>query len=166
MGPFAIERPHPYVDPDHARGWGDNDHRFFGFSAVVAELARRGMPCVVVDPVREQIEGLRESGAAAVYGNPAEPEVLVQAHIAEADLLVVSSAEATDVPRMIETARTLNPDIRIVVRSSTEEEADAWLQAGIEAAVHPKSALADALLRAVLACARRPAAAPAASSGA
>ena len=133
---------------------------------LLAELARRGMPCVVVDPVREQIEGLRESGAAAVYGNPAEPEVLVQAHIAEADLLVVSSAEATDVPRMIETARTLNPDIRIVVRSSTEEEADAWLQAGIDAAVHPKSALADALLRAVLACARRPAAAPAASSGA
>ncbi|HMS12704.1 MAG TPA: glycogen/starch synthase [Microthrixaceae bacterium] len=37
----GIERPHPYVDPDHARGWGDNDHRFFGFSAVVAELARR-----------------------------------------------------------------------------------------------------------------------------
>ncbi len=133
---------------------------------LLAELARRGMPCVVVDPVREQIEGLRESGAAAVYGNPAEPEVLVQAHIAEADLLVVSSAEATDIPRMIETARTLNPDIRIVVRSSTEEEADAWLQAGIDAAVHPKSALADALLRAVLACARRPAAAPAASSGA
>lgn len=33
-------RAHPYQDPQTGHGWGDNDHRFFSFSAAVASLAR------------------------------------------------------------------------------------------------------------------------------
>jgi starch synthase len=34
----AIDRPHPYTDPD-GRGWSDNDFRFMAFSAAIARLA-------------------------------------------------------------------------------------------------------------------------------
>ena len=34
----TIERPHPYVDPATGQGWGDNDHRFFAWSAAVGAL--------------------------------------------------------------------------------------------------------------------------------
>lgn len=43
-GPIAVidspslPRPHPYVDPETATAWGDNDHRFFAWSAAVAAL--------------------------------------------------------------------------------------------------------------------------------
>jgi starch synthase len=36
----GIDRPHPYLDSDTGRGWADNDHRFFAWSAAVASLAR------------------------------------------------------------------------------------------------------------------------------
>ena len=40
----GIRRPHPYVDPLTGEGWGDNDHRFFAFSAAVAELIALDRP--------------------------------------------------------------------------------------------------------------------------
>jgi len=43
----GIERPHPYNHPVSGQGWEDNDVRFLGFSAAVAELARRVRPDVV-----------------------------------------------------------------------------------------------------------------------
>jgi starch synthase len=43
----GTRRSHPYVDPWSGWGWGDNDRRFFGFSAVVAALADRLSPDVV-----------------------------------------------------------------------------------------------------------------------
>lgn len=42
----AFVRPHPYVDDD-GRGWTDNDHRFFVFSAAVASLTEIRSPDVL-----------------------------------------------------------------------------------------------------------------------
>jgi starch synthase len=42
----GIERPHPYLEPT-GRGWPDNDHRFFAFSAAVAALVEEREPDVV-----------------------------------------------------------------------------------------------------------------------
>ncbi len=42
----GIDRPHPYVD-EHGEGWGDNDHRFMSFSAVIAALTTKTRPDVL-----------------------------------------------------------------------------------------------------------------------
>ncbi len=61
----------------------------------------------------------------AVLGDASEPAVLIQAHIADARMLVIATPDTFDVRQMVETARTLNPGIEIVVRSHNEEEAAA-----------------------------------------
>lgn len=43
----SMQRPHPYNDPETGLGWADNDHRYLGFSAVVAALATELRPDVV-----------------------------------------------------------------------------------------------------------------------
>lgn len=43
----GIRRSHPYNQPGSGLGWEDNDTRFLGFSAAVAELARRIRPDVL-----------------------------------------------------------------------------------------------------------------------
>jgi len=58
-----------------------------------------------------------------VAGNAGEPAVLIQAHIHKARMLVVATPDTFHVRAMIETARALNPDIRIAVRTHSEEEA-------------------------------------------
>lgn len=42
----SFVRPHPYVD-EEGRGWQDNDHRFFVFSAAVASLTTVDLPDLV-----------------------------------------------------------------------------------------------------------------------
>jgi CPA2 family monovalent cation:H+ antiporter-2 len=52
-----------------------------------------------------------------------EPAVLIQAHIAQAAMLVMAIPDTFGVRAMIETARALNPTIQIVVRTHSESEA-------------------------------------------
>jgi CPA2 family monovalent cation:H+ antiporter-2 len=116
---------------------------------VAAAMGQAGIPFVVVEQSRERVEALRERGIPAVSGDARDPVVLVQAHIAEAGMLVVAVAESTDIRPMIETARTLNPSIPIVVRAPNAEEAQMLAGAGAQHVVHPKEAVADALVREV-----------------
>ncbi len=80
----------------------------------------RATPC---QQNRELVEQLRKRGIAAVVGNAAEPAVLVQAHIANASMLVIATPDTFHVRAMIETARALNPSIKSVVRTHNEQEA-------------------------------------------
>jgi CPA2 family monovalent cation:H+ antiporter-2 len=89
---------------------------------IAAALTERGIPFVVAEQNREIVEDLRARGVPAVWGNAAEPEVLVQAHVADAAMLVVATPDTLGVRQMAETARTLNPGIEIVVRSHSEDE--------------------------------------------
>lgn len=118
--------------------------------SIAAALQARDVPFVVVDQNRERVEALRAAGRPAVSGDACEPLVLVQAHIAEAGLLVVASSESTDVRPMIETARTLNPGIPVVVRAHNAEEAELLVKEGARRAVHGQGALAEVMVRDVL----------------
>ncbi|QHI97231.1 Kef family K(+) transporter [Xylophilus rhododendri] len=123
---------------------------------IAAALAEQGLPYVIAEENREIVERLREQGTVAVFGNAAEPSVLIQAHIARARMLVVAVPESMDIRRMIETARTLNPEIEVVVRSHNEEEARLLEQEHAGTVFLGEQELAQAMVRHVLARAARP----------
>ena len=83
-------------------------------------LAAQGIPYVVAEHNRELVESLRKKGMAAVSGNAADPAVLIQAHVANAAMLVVATPDSLDVRQMVDTARALNPGIEIVLRTHSE----------------------------------------------
>lgn len=58
----------------------------------------------------------------AVSGDAAELVVLIQVHIADAAMFVVTVSDPLNVYQMVNTAQTLNPDIGIVIRSSNGDE--------------------------------------------
>ncbi|RYF18731.1 MAG: Kef family K(+) transporter [Comamonadaceae bacterium] len=86
-------------------------------------LAAHGLPFVVADQNRELVEELRARGIPAVFGDASQPEVLVQAHVARARMLVIATPDTFGVRQMAGYARQLNPAIEIAVRSHNEEEA-------------------------------------------
>ena len=90
---------------------------------IAEALHQRGIPFVVAEENREVVERLRAGGQAAVFGNATDPTTLVQAHIAHARMLIIATPQTIEVRQMVETARTLNPDIDVVVRSHNEQEA-------------------------------------------
>lgn len=89
---------------------------------IAKSLDERGIPYVVAEQNRELVEKLRERGQVAVSGNASDPSVLVQAHIADAAMLVVATPDTLHVRQMAQTARALNPAIEIVMRTHSEEE--------------------------------------------
>ena len=78
---------------------------------------------VVAEQNRERVAQLRESGVHAVVGDATTPAVLIQAHVARAALLVIATPDTARARQMIEIARLLNPEIKILVRAHSEEEA-------------------------------------------
>ena len=95
---------------------------------VASMLTDKGIPFVVAEQNREIVERLRARGFAAVSGNAADPAVLIQAHIARASMLIASASNAFEIRHMVDTAKTLNPDIEIIARGLSREEADLLTQ--------------------------------------
>lgn len=117
---------------------------------IAAELAAHDLPFVVAEQNRELVEKLRGEGMAAVWGDAADPAVLIQAHIARARVLVVATADAINVRQMIEAARTLNPTIETVIRSHNEDEARLLTQEVAATVFLGEQELAQSMARAVL----------------
>ena len=118
--------------------------------SIAETLLARDIPFVVVEQNRERVEALRAAGMQAVSGDAGDPAALIQAHIAEAALLVVAAAESTEIRPMIDTARQLNPGIAMVVRAPNAEEAALLQKEGARHAVHMKGALTEVMTRDVL----------------
>lgn len=93
-------------------------------SRIAQQLYERHIPVVVAEQNRELVDWLRQQGHAAVSGDAAEDAaVLIQAHVANAAMLVVAVPDSLQVRKMVEIAQKLNPNIQMVLRSHNAEEA-------------------------------------------
>ncbi|HRH89239.1 MAG TPA: YbaL family putative K(+) efflux transporter [Rubrivivax sp.] len=90
---------------------------------IAEALTAQRIAFVVADEDRDLVEQLRAKGQAAVLGDATEPATLIQAHVAEARMLVIATPQTLGVRQMVQTARTLNPRIEVVIRSHNLEEA-------------------------------------------
>ena len=109
-------------------------HRFIGHVVLVGygrvgqrigeALSKQSVPIVVLEQNREIVERLREHGTAAVAGDATELVVFEQAQLDRARMLVIAVPDAFQARQMIELACTLKPDIEIVVRVHSDEEAE------------------------------------------
>lgn len=114
-------------------------------------LREQGIPHVVAEQNREIVDALRKEGYAAVSGDASTPEVLIQAHIARAAMLVIALPDTAHVRRMVDIARTLNPSISIVLRTPSEEEAHLFEQAKFGAVFLAEHELAQGMTSHILA---------------
>ena len=153
----ALDRrldPYAELPTSTARRYLEGQAVLVGYGRVGRRIAQaleaRGIPFVVAEQNRELVEDLRKRGVAAVSGNASDPSVLIQAHIANAAMLVIATPDALDVRKMAETARLLNPGIEIVLRSHNEAEAALLRRDGIGTIVLGEDELAKGMLGHVL----------------
>jgi CPA2 family monovalent cation:H+ antiporter-2 len=128
---------------------------------VAEDLRLQGVPFVFVEHLRERVEALRGQGVPGVRGEAGDPMTLLQAHVAEADLMIVTIEDGAEVLHAIETALALNPGLPIVVCAPGPQEAQVLRAAGARVVLQAQDALAAALVRdALAALAPAPAAGP------
>ena len=86
-------------------------------------LIEQNIKVVIAEENREIVEKLRASGIAAVSGEATEPNVLIQAHIQHARLLVISPMDILDIHRIVDISKQLNPEIQVLICAESKEEA-------------------------------------------
>ena len=117
---------------------------------IAKALRERGIPYIVAEQNRETVEHLRKHDIPAVSGDAGDPAVLIQAHIANAAMLVVATPDPLIVRQMIDTARELNPTIEIVLRTHSEEESQILRKENTGAVFFGEEELAKGMARHVL----------------
>ncbi|MGR0305637.1 cation:proton antiporter [Acinetobacter beijerinckii] len=90
---------------------------------ITENLIQQNIKVVIAEENREIVEKLREQGIAAVSGEATEPNVLIQAHIQHARLLVISPMDILDIHRIVDISKQLNPEIQVLVCAESKEEA-------------------------------------------
>ncbi|MET0268662.1 MAG: YbaL family putative K(+) efflux transporter [Duganella sp.] len=119
LAELPMSVPHEHLDGQVVLvGYGRVGRR------IAEVLLNHSIPFVVAEQNREVVDQLRRKGIHAVAGNAGEPAVLIQAHVARASMLVIATPDTFHVRAMVETARLLNPAIKTVVRTHSDEEAE------------------------------------------
>jgi CPA2 family monovalent cation:H+ antiporter-2 len=91
---------------------------------ITQNLMAENIKVVIAEENREIVEDLREKGIAAVSGIATEAGVLIQAHIQHARLLVLSPMDILDIHKIVDIAKTLNPEIQVLVCAESKAEAE------------------------------------------
>lgn len=91
---------------------------------IAEALTGAGVPHVTVEHNRELVERLRREERVAVNGDATQSDVLAEARIGAARVLVIAIPETLHVRQMVRQARRFNPAIAVVLRTHNAEEAE------------------------------------------
>ncbi|MDG6373168.1 monovalent cation:proton antiporter-2 (CPA2) family protein [Glaesserella parasuis] len=80
-------------------------------------LTMSGYHPTIIDLNEAQIEGAKKYGIKSYYGNATRPELLHNAGIETAELLIVAVDDKHQAIHIVELARSMNPNIKIIARA-------------------------------------------------
>lgn len=90
---------------------------------------------VIIDSNREKVDVLRERGLHAIAGDATHPETLQEAAISKAVALAVAIPDPFAARRIVEEAKILNPNLKILVRAHNDEEMDYFYEQQVDLAL-------------------------------
>ena len=119
-----------------------------GYGPVGRTLARilkdNGIQVVVIETNLRVVQDLRARGELAVYGDASLREILRHADIEKAEGLIIAASNAP-ADNIIKTARELNPEIRVLTRSTYLRELQELRDAGADAVFSSEGEVALAM---------------------
>lgn len=90
---------------------------------IAEALQKHHLPYMIVEQNRTVVEDLRKQGYNAISGDATEVDILTNANIVKASMLIIATPDAINVRKIAEVAHTFNPAIEIVLRTHSEDEA-------------------------------------------
>jgi len=110
----------------------------------------RGFRVIAVDRDDRPLEDVRRLGAATLFGDAANPEILRRCELERAQVLVVAIGDRLTARLATERALALNPRLTVATRARGRREIDALRAAGARRVADPEAEAAFALARAAL----------------
>ncbi|MDH2998222.1 potassium transporter [Pasteurellaceae bacterium LFhippo2] len=95
-------------------------------------LTMAGYHPTVIDLDAKMIDSLRKLGIKSYYGNATRKEILHNAGVENAELLIVAIDDKESAVRVVEMARHMNPNIKIIARAYDRPHVYQLFQAGAD----------------------------------
>ena len=111
-------------------------------SIVGAELTRQEQPFVIIEYDRTIADQLQKEGLPVIFGNASAAVVLEAAHITRAKLLVITVPDGFAAGNILNHARAVHPDIKVIARTHSEEQLKFLKRQGVDLAVMGEHELA------------------------
>ena len=105
---------------------------------LVQVLERRKFPYLVIDIDPRSLESLRTKGTPCMYGDAANPDILAQAQLERARVMVVTYPDPIAAKLAVANARKINPRLDIVARVHREEDSEVLRELGAAEMVRPE----------------------------
>ena len=125
-------------------------------SVVSPALRANGTPLLVIEVDDATSEALKAKGIASIAGNAADPEVLAAANLGAARCLLVAVPDAFEGGQVVEQARRISPNLRILARSHSEDETAHLMRHGATAVIMGEHEIARAMIADIEANAQPP----------
>ena len=113
-------------------------------------LSQLAIPYVVTDLDPKTISELQAEGVRCVYGDAGNPNVLHQAGIKEAIILVLAVADPVAVRLALDYARQVNPSLEVIARAHNESEFKFLQARDVSGVVRPETEAGLEIVRHIL----------------
>lgn len=101
-------------------------------------LKRRNFSYLVIDSDPRVIDSLRSQRVACIYGDASNPEILSQAGLAKAKVLVITLPDPIAAELTVRNALRTNPKLDVVARVHLDSEAEKLRALGVAELVRPE----------------------------
>jgi monovalent cation:H+ antiporter-2, CPA2 family len=115
-------------------------------SVVGAELKAASVPLLVFESDEDLIEALHKQGIEAISGNAADPELAAAANYPAARCLLVAVPDGFEGGQIVEQAHAINPHLRIIARSHSDEETEHLRRHGASKVIMGEQLIAHAMI--------------------
>lgn len=100
----------------------------------------------VIEDREDLVELLNSRGIAVVAGNAISQETMEKAGVAKADLMFVTVPDGFEAGRIVELARSLNPNVKVYARAHSDAEVEHLRGFGADLIVSGEQEIADAMI--------------------
>jgi CPA2 family monovalent cation:H+ antiporter-2 len=117
---------------------------------VVRLLRENGIEPTVIELNIDAVRALRADGVAAIYGDTTRPDTLIEAGVATAATLILTSAGMANSTEVIRAAREINPGIRVLARAGYLRDLPALTLSGADTVYSGEGEVALAFIEDIL----------------
>lgn len=101
-------------------------------------LERRNFPYLVIDIDPRSLDPLRARGIPCIYGDAANPDILAQAQLERARVMVIAFPDPIAARLALANARRINPRLDVVSRVHRDEDSEVMRGLGVAKIVRPE----------------------------
>jgi CPA2 family monovalent cation:H+ antiporter-2 len=137
------------VEIERSKGGKSIDAIIIGYGPVGRTVARRasefGLAWLVIDTNVDTVLALQGEGNRALFGDASHADILREAGVRDAAYLIISLPDPAVGVAVLSTARSLNPNIKVLARVRYQAQGGALEQAGADVVCYDEAEAATAL---------------------